>query len=223
MQTAVSPHFFTVFRRRHMKTLLQINSSLNANGGQSSVLASRFIAAWQAAHPGSTVKTRNLATDGIPHLTAERFGAFLAKPEDRTAEQKAVTDYSDELIAELKAADVVVIGAPMYNFSIPSQLKAYFDHIARAGITFNYSPNGPVGLVTGKKAYVFSTRGGFYAGTPADTETEYVRAFLKFIGITDVEFVYAEGLAYGPESAQTNLGKANAEIERLTRPEQLAA
>lgn len=206
-----------------MKTLLQINSSLNANGGQSSLLANSFVTAWQAAHQGSTVKTRNLAADEIPHLTAERFGAFLAKPEDRTAEQKAVTDYSDTLIAELKSADVVVIGAPMYNFGIPSQLKSYFDHVARAGITFNYTPNGPVGLVTGKKAYVFSTRGGFYAGTPADTETPYVRDFLKFIGISDVEFVYAEGLAYGPESAQTNLGKANAEIERLTSAEKLAA
>jgi FMN-dependent NADH-azoreductase len=206
-----------------MKTLLQINSSLNANGGQSSLLANSFVSAWQAAHQGAIVKTRNVAADEIPHLTAERFGAFLAKPEDRTPEQKAVTDYSDELIAELKGADVIVLGVPMYNFSIPSQLKAYFDHVARAGITFNYSPNGPVGLVTGKKAYVFSTRGGFYAGTSADTETEYVRAFLKFLGISDVEFVYAEGLAYGPESAQTNLGKANAEIERLTTPEQLAA
>lgn len=206
-----------------MKTLLQINSSLNANGGQSSLLANSFVTAWQAAHQGSTVKTRNLAADEIPHLTAERFGAFLAKPEDRTAEQKAVTDYSDTLIAELKSADVVVIGAPMYNFGIPSQLKSYFDHVARAGITFQYSATGPVGLVTGKKAYVFSTRGGFYAGTPADTETPYVRDFLKFIGITDVEFVYAEGLAYGPESAQTNLSKANAEIERLTSAEKLAA
>lgn len=206
-----------------MKTLLQLNSSLNANGGQSSQLANSYVAAWQAAHQGSVVKTRNLAADAIPHLTAERFGAFLAKPEDRTPEQQAVAAYSDELIAELKSADVIVIGAPMYNFGIPSQLKAYFDHVARAGITFQYSATGPVGLVTGKKAYVFSTRGGFYAGTPADTETAYVRDFLKFIGITDVEFVYAEGLAYGPESAQTNLGKANAEIERLTTPEKLAA
>jgi FMN-dependent NADH-azoreductase len=206
-----------------MKTLLQINSSLNANGGQSSLLANSFVTAWQAAHQGSTVKTRNLAADEIPHLTAERFGAFLATPEDRTAERSAVTDSADTVLADVKSADVVVIGAPMYNFGIPSQLKSYFDHVARAGITFQYSATGPVGLVTGKKADVFSTRGGFYAGTPADTETPYVRDFLKFIGITDVEFVYAEGLAYGPESAQTNLSKANAEIERLTSAEKLAA
>lgn len=206
-----------------MKTLLQINSSLNASSGQSSLLANSFVAAWQAAHPGATIKTRNLAADAIPHLTAERFQAFLTKPEERTPEQQAVAAYSDVLIDELKSADVVVLGLPMYNFSIPSQLKAYFDHIARAGITFQYSANGPVGLVTGKKVYVFATRGGFYAGTPADTETQYVRDFLKFIGITDVEFVYAEGLAYGEESKVANLEKANTAIERLATPEQLAA
>ena len=206
-----------------MKTLLQINSSLNANSGQSSLLANSFVAAWQAAHPGAVVKTRNLATDEVPHLTAERFQAFLTKPEERTAQQRAVAAYSDSLIDELKSADVIVLGLPMYNFSIPSQLKAYFDHIARAGITFQYSANGPVGLVTGKKVYVFATRGGFYAGTPADTETQYVRDFLKFIGIADVEFVYAEGLAYGEESKLANLEKANTAIGRLARPQALAA
>lgn len=207
-----------------MKTLLQLNASLNADSGQSSLLAKSYIAAWQAANPGSAVKSRNLAaSDAVPHLTAERFQAFLAKPEDRTAAQNAVTDYSDALINELKNADVVVLGLPMYNFGVPSQLKAYFDHIARAGVTFKYTPTGPVGLVPNKKVYVFATRGGFYAGTPADTQTQYVIDFLKFIGITDVEFIYAEGLAYGPESAQTNLGKANAAIELLTTPEKLAA
>ena len=96
----------------------------------------------------------------MPHLTAERFGAFLAKPEARTPEQQAVVDYSDALIDELRAADTIVIGLPMYNFGVPSTLKAYFDHIARAGDTFSYTENGPVGLLTGKKANVFATRGG---------------------------------------------------------------
>ena len=206
-----------------MKTLLQINSSLNAKGGQSSLLANSFVAAWQAAHPGASIKTRNLAADAVPHLTAERFQAFLTKPEERTSEQQEVAAYSEALIDELKSADIIVFGLPMYNFSIPSQLKAYFDHIARAGITFKYTDKGPVGLVTGKKAYVFATRGGFYAGTPADTETPYVSNFLKFLGITDVEFVYAEGLAYGEESKAANLEKANTAIEQLTTPEKLAA
>ncbi|TXH02652.1 MAG: FMN-dependent NADH-azoreductase [Nevskiaceae bacterium] len=206
-----------------MKTLLQINTSLNAGSGQSSLLADSFVAAWKASHPGAAIKTRNLATDEVPHLTAERFQAFITKPEERNPAQQAIAAYSDALIDELKSADVIVLGLPMYNFSIPSQLKAYFDHIARAGITFQYTPNGPVGLVQNKKVYVFATRGGFYAGTPADTETQYVRDFLKFIGITDVEFVYAEGLAYGEDSKTANLVKANDAIGRLAANEQLAA
>jgi len=103
----------------------------------------------------------------------------------------------------------------MYNFGVPSQLKAYFDHIARVGVTFNYTEKGPVGLLTGKKAFVFAARGGLYAGTPMDTQTNYVRDFLRFIGITDVEFVYAEGLAISPEHKEVGLAKALAEIERL--------
>src|SRR5207237_8478676 len=126
------------------------------------------------------------------HLDAARFGAFLAKPGERTLEQQAVVAYSDALIAELKRADVVVLGLPMYNFGLPSTLKAYFDHIARAGETFRYTEKGPVGLLTGKKAIVFATRGGLYAGTPLDSQTDYIRAFFAFLGITDVQFIYAE-------------------------------
>jgi FMN-dependent NADH-azoreductase len=103
----------------------------------------------------------------------------------------------------------------MYNFGVPSQLKAYFDHVARAGVTFKYTDKGPVGLLTGKKAYVFATRGGVYEGTPLDTQTGYVRDFLRFIGISDVEFVYAEGLAINPQSKEAGLARAAARIELL--------
>jgi FMN-dependent NADH-azoreductase len=127
------------------------------------------------------------------------------------------------LIDELKAADVVVLGLPMYNFGVPSQLKAYFDHVARAGVTFRYAEQGPVGLLTGKKAYVLATRGGSYAGTPRDLETGYVRQFLGFIGITDVEFVYAEGLAINEASRQASLARAANSIARLNGVERLAA
>ena len=127
------------------------------------------------------------ASEPVPHLTAERFGAFITSPEQRSAAQEAVVAYSDLLINELQQADVIVIGLPMYNFGVPSQLKAYFDHIARAGVTFKYTEQGPVGLLTGKRAVVFR-RGGVYAGTPLDTQTAYVRDFLRFVGITDVEF-----------------------------------
>jgi FMN-dependent NADH-azoreductase len=204
-------------------TLLQINASIFSNHGQSTRLADEFVAAWRAGNPGAKVVVRNLAEDTVPHLDAERFGAFLAKAGERSSEQQAVVDYSDALIDELKRADVLVLGLPMYNFGVPSTLKAYIDHIARAGATFKYTDKGPVGLLTGKKAYVFATRGGLYAGTPLDTQTGYVRDMLRFLGIDDVEFVYAEGLAIGAEQKAAALSKAQRAIERLVEPEAIAA
>ena len=197
-----------------MTTLLQIKASIS-DQGLSSRLANDFVAAYRASHPKAQVVVREVATaEPVPHLTSERFGAFIAKPEDRTDAQHAVVAYSDALIDELKRADIVVLGLPMYNFGVPSQLKAYFDHIARAGQTFKYGATGPVGLLTGKKVYVFATRGGLYAGTPLDTQTGYVRDFLAFLGMKDVQFVYAEGLAVSPESRQAGLAKAAAEIAK---------
>jgi len=204
-------------------TLLQINTSLFSNSGQSTRLADQFIAGRQAGDPELDVVVRDLAREPVPHLTAERFQAFLAKPEARTPAQDAIVAESDTLIDELKAADIIVIGLPMYNFGVPSQLKSYFDHIARAGVTFRYTDKGPVGLLAGKKAYVFATRGGLYAGTPRDVETSYVRQFLEFVGITDVEFVYAEGLAISETSKQAALARAANTIARLNATERLAA
>jgi FMN-dependent NADH-azoreductase len=199
-----------------MTHLLQINTSIYNGSGQSSQLARQFVAAYRASHPDTEVRVRDVAAaEFVPHLDAERFGAFIAKPEERNSAQQAVVDYSDSLIVELKQADVIVIGLPMYNFGVPSQLKAYFDHIARAGVTFKYTEKGPVGLLAGKKAYVFATRGGVYAGTALDTQTSYVRDFLRFVGIDDVDFVYAEGLAMGEQNKQDVLARASAEIERI--------
>jgi FMN-dependent NADH-azoreductase len=198
-----------------MTTLLQINASIHADQGQSTQLARRFVELFSRRHPDSRIVVRDLARDTVPHLNAERFAAFLSKPGERSAAQSDVVAYSDALIAELKLADVIVLGLPMYNFGVPSQLKAYFDHIARAGVTFKYTDKGPEGLLTGKKVYVFAARGGLYAGTPMDTQTSYVRDFLRFLGMTDVEFVYAEGLAISPQSKQAGLAKAVAEIARL--------
>src|SRR5271165_573607 len=199
-----------------MTTLLQINASINDDNGQSSQLANQFVAAFRARLPGAKIVARNVAAaDPVPHLNAERFGAFITKPEERSSAQHAVVAYSDALIDELKQANVIVLGLPMYNFGVPSQLKAYFDHVARAGVTFKYTDKGPMGLLTGKKVYVFAARGGLYAGTPMDTQTSYVRDFLRFLGMTDVEFVYAEGLAISPESREASLAKAVAEIARL--------
>ena len=193
------------------RNILQINTSLNGENSQSSRLAARFV----AAQDGARVTVRDLANEPVPHLDGARFGAFIAKPEERTAEQQAVVAYSDALIAELKRADVIVLGLPLYNFGVPSQLKSWIDHVARAGQTFRYTATGPEGLVTGKKAYVFATRGGIYAGTALDTQTGYIRDFLRFIGIEDVEFVYAEGLAISDESREGALGKAREQIDRL--------
>jgi FMN-dependent NADH-azoreductase len=199
-----------------MTTLLQIKASIHSDSGQSSRLANEFVSAFERSHPGATVIVRDVAAaEPVPHLTAERFGAFLVQSAERTPAQHAVVAYSDTLIQELQRADVVVIGLPMYNFGVPSQLKAYFDHIARAGVTFAYTEKGPVGRLTGKKVYVFAARGGQYLGTPMDTQTGYVRDFLAFLGMTDVHFVYAEGLAISPESKEAGLAKAAAEIARL--------
>src|SRR3954463_1893035 len=138
-------------------TTLLLKTSLFGDAGQSSQLASDF-----AAQRGGRLIVRDLAKDPVPHLTAERFQAFLAKPGARTPEQQAIVDYSDRLVGELKAADTIVIGLPMYNFVLPSTLKAYFDHIARAGVTFKYTDKGAVGLLTGKKTSVLIARGGHY-------------------------------------------------------------
>ena len=192
-----------------MKTLL-ISSSLFGAAGQSTTLANEL-----AARLGGEVVVRDVTT--VPHLDGKRFAAFNTPAAARTPAQQAAVEYSDELIAELKAADTIVIGVPMYNFGIPSTLKAYFDHVARAGLTFKYTEKGAVGLLTGKKAYLVLARGGFYG--EAHAHTSYVRDFLAFIGITDVETVYAEGLAISPASKDAGLAKARAQIERLNERE----
>lgn len=198
-----------------MQKLLQLKTSLFANQGQSSQLSDAFVAAWQLSRPGSAVSVRDFAVDPVPHLDGAGFQAFLSQPEERSAEQQAKVAYSDALIAELQAADVLVIGLPMYNLGIPSTLKAWIDHVARAGVTFRYTASGPQGLLAGKKAYVFATRGGRYAGTAFDTQTDFVRNFLGFIGISEVEFVYAEGLNMGEESKSAGLAGAHAELARI--------
>jgi FMN-dependent NADH-azoreductase len=206
-----------------MSTLLQIQTSLFSEQGQSSRLAARYVERWQAAHPRGALIARDLSREPVPHLTAERFQAFVAQPGARDAAQAAHVAFSDALIEELERADTIVIGLPMYNFGIPSTLKAYFDHVARAGRTFRYTANGPEGLLKGKKAIVFATRGGLYAGTPLDTQTGYVRDFLRFLGIEDVEFVYAEGLAMGDEPKTRALDKAHDTIRSLPVPLAAAA
>ena len=190
-----------------------MQTSLHGAQGASSQLAERFVAQWLSRNPGGRVITRDLAADPVPHLTAERFQAFNTAPEARTPEQQAVVAYSDALIDELRSADTIVFGVPMYNFSVPSTLRTYFDHIARAGVTFRYTSAGPEGLLAGRRAYVFVTRGGVYSEA-ADTQAPYLRQFLGFIGI-EPEFVFAEGLGLGEESRQKSLAEARDQIADL--------
>jgi FMN-dependent NADH-azoreductase len=198
-----------------MTTILQINASLFSEAGNSSKLADSVVQNLRTQHPDARLVVRDLAKNPIPHLDANRFSALLAKPEQRTAEQQAVVAESDALVDELKSADIVVLGLPMYNFGVPSQLKAYFDHLARAGVTFRYTANGPEGLVGDRKVYALAARGGFYQGTPLDTETGFVTTFLNFLGIRDIEFIYAEGLSISPESKDAAFAQARTEIDRL--------
>lgn len=198
-----------------MTTILQINASLFSDDGQSSRLANAFVARYRATHPDTRLIVRDLARDPVPHLDADRFLAFRTPAAERSDVQRAHAAYSDALIDELRAADLIVLGLPMYNFGVPSQLKSYFDHVARAGETFRYTASGPQGLLDGKTAYVFAARGGHYLGKPQDTQTGWITDLLGFLGITDVRFVHAEGLAVNDDEKARALEDARVAIERL--------
>lgn len=198
-----------------MSTLLQINTSLFAGNGQSTQLANDFVREWQADHADAQVIVRDLAADPVPHLNVARLTAFATPTEQRTAEQAEVAAFSDQLIAELNSADVIVIGLPLYNFGIPSSLQAYFDHVARAGVTFKYTATGPIGFIEGKRVLIFATRGGKHAGTSTDSATTHVRNFLKLIGLSDVEFIYAEGLNIDASTREQELSAARQQSIQL--------
>ncbi|MFC4656391.1 FMN-dependent NADH-azoreductase [Rheinheimera marina] len=195
-----------------MAHILVINSSISGDKGQSTQLSQQFL---QQLPAGFSLETLDVAQDSYPHLAMAEIGAWMTPESDRTPEQKALAALSDNAIAQVKKADAIVIGVPMYNFGIPSQLKAYFDRLARAGITFKYTETGPVGLLDDKPVIVLATRGGLYQGTSADSQTPFVQSFLNFIGLKDVHFVYAEGLNMGPESAEKALAAAKARLAEL--------
>lgn len=197
-----------------MATVLQIKTSLS-DTGNANRFADAFITQWRTRHPEDRIVTRNLGRKPIPHLNETAITGFFTPAERRTPEQRAAVELSDELIAELQAADVLVLGVPMYNFGIPSTLKAWIDHVARAGITFKYTENGPVGLVQDKQVFVLAARGGIHSGTPQDTQTAYLRNVLGFLGMTDVSFIYAEGLALGEAAKDRAETAALGQIARL--------
>ncbi|MDF7651707.1 FMN-dependent NADH-azoreductase [Candidatus Pantoea formicae] len=196
-----------------MSKVLVLKSSILAGYSQSNQLADFY--AEEARAKGNDVTVRDLAAQPIPVLDGELVGALRPSDAPLSPRQQEALALSDELIAELQAHDTVVIAAPMYNFNIPTQLKNYFDLIARAGVTFRYTEAGPEGLVTGKRAVILSSRGGIHKDTPTDLLTPYVKLFLGFIGITDVNFVFAEGIAYGPEVATKAANDAKDAIKQI--------
>lgn len=197
-----------------MSNVLVIKSSILSNYSQSNILADFFVEQWKQEHPADVITVRDLAANPIPVLDGELVGAMRPSGQELTQRQKEAMELSDTLIEELKNTDVIVMGVPMYNFNISTQLKNYFDLIARAGVTFRYTESGPEGLITGKKAYILTSRGGIHKDSPTDLVAPYLKLFLGFIGITDVEFVFQEGIAYGPDVAHKALEDAKAFIQQ---------
>lgn len=195
-----------------MTNILFINSSISGENGNSTKLARHFLAQLPA---GTTVTEVDLNNDPLPHLEMAEIGAWMTEPAQRTEQQQALAARSDQLIAKIEAADALIIGVPMYNFSLPTQLKAAFDRIARAGVTFKYTETGPVGLLQDKPVIFALARGGAYANTPADSQVPLLKTFFNFVGLTQLHFVYAEALNMGPESADKALNEAQQQLTAL--------
>ena len=194
------------------KNVLAITSSIFGEHGESSKLVERLVKRFEAQ--GAKIARRNV-TQNIPHVDAARFKALTSPADQLDDAQRSVVAFSNALIAELQAADTIILAAPMYNFSIPSQLKSYFDHVARAGITFKYTEQGPVGLLQNKKVYVMTSRGGFYKDTPNDLETPYLKNLLGFLGLTNLEIIYVEGIGISAEQKAQAVKAAEAEVDAL--------
>ena len=197
-----------------MKVLV-IQSSVRAQDANSSKLASMIVDKIKARHAGASIETLDLGSNPHPVLDGAAVGAIFTPSEQRSTEQAARVALDDGLIAKVQSVDTLVIGVPMYNFAIPVQLKSFFDAIARAGVTFRYTENGPEGLIKGKKVYLALARGGLYRDTPADTQVPYLKMILGFLGMTDVECVYAEGMAMGPEGVAKGFAEAEKQLATL--------
>jgi FMN-dependent NADH-azoreductase len=193
--------------------ILQINGSARATGSNSTRVADAITARLLARHPDATVELRDLARDPHPVLDEAALTALFTPAEQRTAEQAARVALDDALIAQLKRADAIVLGVPMYNFNVSVQIKSWIDAVARAGQTFSYTANGPQGLVVGKKVYIGLARGGIYRDTPQDSQVPYLKAVLGLMGMTDIEFIYAEGMNMGPERAGAAFEEVEAQLQ----------
>jgi len=193
--------------------ILHVTSSPRGSASYSNRVATEVLDELRARNPGATVTTRDLARDPLPHVGDDFVAATRSPNGPQTDAQRALLAQSDALVDELFAADVIVIAAPMINFTIPSNLKAWIDYVARAGRTFRYSEKGPEGLVTGKQVILVAARGGVYAANPAlDFQVPYLKSVLGFIGMTDVEVLEVEGTAYGPDAAEKAVAAATAKL-----------
>ncbi|WP_174873089.1 FMN-dependent NADH-azoreductase [Vogesella oryzae] len=195
--------------------ILHIDSSILAANSVSRGLTQALVDALQSKHGKTEVIRYDLAQQEIPHLSGEILGAAFTEQADWSELQRTEAARSEQLIGEFLAAEILIIGAPMYNFSIPSQLKAWIDRVAVAGRTFKYTENGPVGLAGGKKVYVVSSRGGVYSneqGQQMDFQEDYLKTVLGFLGISDVQFIRAEGVAMGGDAREAALAAAKAAI-----------
>jgi FMN-dependent NADH-azoreductase len=193
--------------------ILQINSSARRDGSHSTRLANRIVQRLRDADPDASLTVRDFNDTPHPVLDEAALGALFTAADQRTPEQAARVAQDDALIAEVQAADVIVVGVPMYNFGVPAALKNWIDAISRAGVTFRYTANGPEGLLKGKKVYVALTRGGQYRNTPSDSQVPYLTTVFTFLGLADVHFVYAEGLALGPAAEQSAIASAYEQID----------
>jgi FMN-dependent NADH-azoreductase len=198
-----------------MSRVLIIESSARQQGSVSRQLTQAFISQWDRAHPEDEVVVRDVAEHVLPHLDASLLGAWTKPEAEHDVAEREALQRSNLLTDELLAADVLVLAAPMYNFTIPSTLKAWLDHVLRAGVTFKYTATGPQGLLEGKRAIVLTSRGGVHAGGASDHQEPYLRQALAFIGIHDVTFVHAEGLNMGGEVAERGLSQAMAALAAL--------
>ena len=192
--------------------ILQINASVRRQDSNSTRVGNNIVARLQAANPGAQLTLRDLGATPHPALDEAALGALFTPAEQRSPEQAARVALDDALIAEIQAHDTIVLGVPMYNFGIPVQLKSWFDAIARSGVTFRYTANGPEGLLTGKTVYVALARGGLYRDTANDSQVPYLKAILGFLGLSNVHFIYAEGLAMGPEAVEKAFAQAEADL-----------
>lgn len=199
--------------------LLHIDSSILGSHSVSRQLSAEIVAEWQANHPGATVEYLDLALDAPNHFGADAIGIKVGVQAAPTAAQRFENEVSERLVSQFLAADVIVVGAPFYNFSIPTQLKAWIDRLAQVGRTFKYTDKGPVGLAGGKTVIVASTRGGVYSthapGQAAEHQESYLKVMFGFFGISDVRVVRAEGLAMGEAPKADALSAARAEIHRV--------